>query len=124
MTKDLFYDGWGIKVPIEKVSVFIKENFSYDEIRKAFDDDGANDIYCDILYDILENIQGAEVPISMLEASWVCKVHQSIVDGVKDELPSLYKQQLIHEDAIKWLHDNHPEAYKGFYERVDSNNIE
>jgi hypothetical protein len=26
--------------------------------------------------------------------------------------------QVVSEDAIKWLYDNYPEAYQGFYDRV------
>jgi Lar family restriction alleviation protein len=41
--------------------------------------------------------------------SWNDRVKFSTVKG----------KQLISEEAITYLHDNHPEAYEGFYERID-----
>ena len=48
-----------------------------------------------------------------VQSSWVC-----YQQAVKDmETPEGF--QMISEEAISYLFKNHPEAYKGFYERVD-----
>lgn len=112
----------------------LSDNENWESIKSVIDeyfssiDSRPNDDVCAMLQSIICHIKDSDTIVSILEDCWVCKLHQSIVDDVKDELPSLYKRQLIHEDAIEWLHDNHPEVYEEFYERVDgerySNNIE
>ena len=44
-----------------------------------------NDVEIDILEDLLEHMKKGE-QVSLLEASWICKLHCSIVQGDKDEL--------------------------------------
>ncbi len=53
--------------------------------------------------------------------------HTKYTEGIAEiiathfpELPS--GKQMVSESAIAWLHENHPEVYRGFYERVDSPN--